>query len=263
MTEPSKTPGPPPLYWTLLEGRAVLEYVWYSALAPKLAPRNAPAGAERPVLVLPGFGASDGSTAVLRRHLRAHGFRAHGWGLGRNRGPSGRIKRGLVERLHGLHERYGHPVSLVGWSLGGVYARELARHFPGRVRQVITLGSPFAAGRGGTSIGWLYERVTGRPIDPGEAASTIPPPPVRATAIYSRSDGICHWRGCRETDAPHTENIEVEGSHGGLGHNPAVLIAVVDRLLQDPADWRPFAPRGRAARLYPEHRHRRRLRRDA
>ncbi|MCA9774455.1 MAG: hypothetical protein KC466_18700, partial [Myxococcales bacterium] len=137
------------------------------------------------------------------------------------------------------------------------YARELARHFPDQVRQVITLGSPFAAGRRGTSIAWVYERVTGRPIDAREAARTIPPPPVRSTAIYSRGDGVCHWRGCRELPAPRTENIEVHGSHGGLGHNPAVLLAVVDRLLQDPSAWRPFRPRGLQAWMYPEHRPRR------
>src|SRR3954452_23192089 len=146
------------------EQRAVLEYGAFGVAWPwfSLLPR----GAGQPVLVLPGFAGSDRSTVPLRSVLRTLGYDARGWGLGRNEGPSEATLDGMVQRLADLARKADQPVSLVGWSLGGVYARGLARHAPHRVRQVITLGSPFRS---------------------TEASQGVSTPPVPVTAIFSRS----------------------------------------------------------------------------
>src|SRR5215831_17014221 len=125
----------------LLEGRALLELAALLPAYPFL--RRAPAGDGHPVLVLPGFMASDFSTRALRRFLRDKGYRTHGWKLGRNLGPNQATIAAMVGRLRDLEQRYDRRVSLIGWSLGGIYARELARAMPELVRQVITLASPF------------------------------------------------------------------------------------------------------------------------
>src|SRR5262249_46051294 len=139
----------------------------------------------------------------------------------------------------------GKRVSLVGWSLGGILARELAREYPTLVRQVISLGSPFASRRGGTNVPRvLFRMLSGsfreEPIhQPLELA-----PPVHSTGIYSRTDGIAHWLAWLEREAPHTDNIEVSGSHCGLGVNPFVFYAIADRLAQSVAGWRRFDKSG-------------------
>jgi len=235
----------------MLEGRALLELAALIPAYPFL--RRAPRGDGHPVLVFPGFMASDFSTRTLRRFLRDLGYGAHGWGLGRNLGPSPTIVAGLGERLAALHQRYARRVSLIGWSLGGVYARELSRHLPDAVRQVITLASPFRDLDATNVPRFLRDR---RPTHPDEQvlrAALREPVPVPATAIYSRSDGIASWRSCMEEPGPRSENIEVESSHLGIGHHPVVLLTIADRLAQaegawkpfvSPAQWRwPFAPR--------------------
>lgn len=232
-----------PAPWlTALEGRALFEFGAAQAASPLL--RLVGRGDRHPVLVLPGFTADDRSTRSLRRMLRTQGYWTHGWRLGRNLGPTRRVTEGLVERLATVHGRHGQKVSLVGWSLGGIFARELARAFPASVRQVITLGSPFrmtALHRSAAS--GLYEALG--PLHAVDLASIgaeseRPPLEVPATAIYTRTDGIVRWWQCLEADGPQRENIEVRGSHSGLGFNPAVLYAVSDRLAQPADDWRPF-----------------------
>lgn len=193
--------------------RAMLEAGSLGPALPWLA--GAPRGDGHAVLVLPGFMASDVSTRVLRGFLRERGYTPHGWQLGRNRGPRGVLLDALRRRLELLSA--GGRVSLVGWSLGGVFARELAKALPGRVRSVITLGSPFAA-----------------------RAESRPAPPVPTSAIYSKSDGIVPWRACRELPSAHTENIELVGSHCGLGFHPLALLAIADRLAQPEHHWKPF-----------------------
>jgi hypothetical protein len=135
-------------------------------------------------------------------------------------------------------------MSLVGWSLGGIYAREIAKKLPDGVRQVITIGTPFA-GTGGdeTHVGWLYRLVSGH--NPTLDAQTMhrlrTTPPVPTTSIYSRSDGIVAWQACLErSDCKHAENIEVDGSHFGLGWNPRVLAVIADRLRQPEGAWQPY-----------------------
>ena len=213
----------------LTESRAVLELGAYSLAFPwfSLLPR----GDGHPVLVLPGFGASDRSTGPMRLALRRLGYRPHRWQLGRNSGPSRTIRRGMRSRLDALNQRYEQPVSIVGWSLGGVYARGLARRVPAQVRSVITLGSPF------------------RSIEAQEGWTT---PPVPTTAIYSKRDAVVPWQIAHETEGARRESIEVDSSHFGLGHHPAVVVAVADRLAQEPASWAPFQPAKPFRHLFPD-----------
>jgi pimeloyl-ACP methyl ester carboxylesterase len=244
---PARSAPPSPLL-RLMESRAVFELGAVAAASPLL--RVIGRGDNHPVLILPGFLAGDPSTAPLRSVLRGQGYWVHGWQLGRNLGPTPRVIDGLVARLTTLYEHHERPVSLIGWSLGGIYARRLARRFPHMVRQVITLGSPFridpAVDRSAVSA--LYDR-----LGPTHAVSVddaLPcleagPLPVPATAIYTRTDGVVRWWQCLESIGDERENIEVRASHTGLGFHPAVIYAISDRLALPPGDWRPFrAPLG-------------------
>jgi len=247
-TDPAAAPSSALL---MLEARAAAELTAFFSMAPLL--RLAPAGDGHPVLVLPGLSASDVSTRPLRAFLRDRGYRAHGWKLGYNFGPRPGVEDRMQARLAELHAHYGCKVSLIGWSLGGIFAREMARRAPAQVRSVITLGSPFA-GEPGASNAWrLYQLASGRSEDdPAARARRKLPPPVPATAIFSRSDGIVAWQGCLEQRSATTENIEVEGSHCGLGHNPLVLYAIADRLAQPEGQWKPFQRDGLRRLIYPD-----------
>lgn len=228
--------------------RAMIEFGALPWAAPLLA--SAPRGDGHPVLVLPGFTTSDRSTAVLRRYLTRKGYDAHTWDLGRNLGPRAIGLQGekLVDRLNAVHELTGKKVSLVGWSLGGVMARMVSRRVPDAVRQVISLGSPFTGTPRATNVWRAYELLTGQRIDDNEVREQLresaTPPPVPSTAIWSREDGVVAWQNCVEPFATNSDNIEVHGSHCGLGVNPAVLYAVADRLAQPEDDWKPFDRRG-------------------
>jgi len=253
---PLRAVRPPSALLALTElPRAMAELGSLPLAAPLLA--SAPRGDGHSVLVLPGFMTSDASTTVLRRYLTRLGYDAHAWELGRNLGPRaiGHEGEKLVARLRHVHELTGEKVSLVGWSLGGVMARLVARRAPETVRQVITLGSPFAGSPRSTNAWRAYEAMTGQKVDDShtqdqlrESASAIPVP---ATAIYTREDGIVAWQGCLEPDSPISENIQVHGSHCGLGVNPSVLYAVADRLSQPEDDWQPFERSGLKWLLYP------------
>lgn len=236
--------------------RALIELGSLAWAAPLLA--TAPKGDGHPVLILPGFLATDASTGVLRRYLDQLGYDVHAWELGRNLGPRaiGRQGEKLVERLRAVHALTGQKVSLVGWSLGGVMARLLAGRLSDTVRQVITLGSPFGGSPKATNVWRAYEFMTGQKVDHqhtrSQMAEAATLPPVPTTAIYSREDGVVAWQNCLETEGAESENIRVHGSHCGLGFNPAVLYAVADRLAQDPRDWHPFERNGLKGLVYPE-----------
>ncbi len=237
----------------LLESRAVLELGAFAATAPAL--QLMPRGDGHPVLVLPGLGATDQSTRPLRWFLGTRGYEPHGWELGRSVGPSGRVRKGVEQRLRAIADQRGSTVSIVGWSLGGIYARHLARLHPDAVRQVITLGSPFRFRPGDRSrASGLYDRIHGPGmVPPGMELPEEERPEltVPATAIYSRTDGVVRWHRCIEAEGPMRESIEVRASHSGLGFNPAVLIAVADRLHQREDRWRPFRPPPGTRSLYP------------
>jgi pimeloyl-ACP methyl ester carboxylesterase len=242
----------PSILLQLLEARAFPELGAFASAYPLL--RMAPRGDGHPVLVLPGFLASGTSTFPLRHLLRALGYQGHRWKLGLNLGPVGFKEQEILWRLKELRHRYDRKVSLIGWSLGGVYARELAWMVPEDIRMVITLGSPFRH-HDATSVSWLYEDVTGQAEDQMDDAMRERmdrPPPVPSTAIYSRSDGVVNWRCSVEREGEHAENIRVPGSHCGLGHNPAALWAIADRLSQPEGTWQPFRRTGLRGLFFPE-----------
>lgn len=242
MVDPSAAIRPPSRLLLALEARAGLEFVALLPALPLLA--RAPHGDGHPVLVLPGFLASDASTLPLRRFLRGRGYHVHGWKLGRNQGPQPEIVAGIGRRFLELRQRYGRKLSLIGWSLGGIYARELARHFPADVRQVITLASPFRdVAASNVPREWRRGAGQHRFGSRDELRERLGAPlPVPTTSIYSRSDGIVAWRSCLDDVGPLHENIAVRSSHIGMGHHPAVLLVIADRLAQAEDSWRPFAP---------------------
>ena len=241
---PQRIP-PPSLRLLALELRAPVEALGTLALWPALM--LGPRGDGHSVLVLPGLAATDTSTAVLRRFLRLRGYDAQPWGLGRNRGARG-VMEACVERVRGMQKLSGRRVSLVGWSLGGVFAREVAKLSPEAVRCVITLGSPFTGHPRATNAWRAYEWLSGQKADadPSMLARMREAPPVPTTSIYSRTDGIVSWACSVQSPAGQTENIEVPASHIGMGANPFVLHVVANRLAQPEARWQPFAPADRS-----------------
>jgi pimeloyl-ACP methyl ester carboxylesterase len=243
---------PPSKTLLALEARALAELGWFWQSLALL--RLARHGDGHPVLVLPGFTASDLSTSPMRWYLRDRAYRAHGWSQGRNLGLRPGVEIGLVRRLRHIYWRHGRRVSLVGWSLGGLYARELAHQHPEMVRQVITLGSPFNVSNRANHAWKLYERVSGQTIEADRdlLQRLSRPLAVPATAIYSRSDGIVAWQCCLEDERhPQTQNVEVRGSHCGLGHNPMALYVIADRLAQPADEWAPFDRNGLRSFVYP------------
>ena len=235
--------GPPPIWLSTLEmPRMLLDMMRAHSVAPA---RAVPHGDGHPVLVIPPAASDDGITACLRSYLGRCNYEVHGWGLGSNHGPATTGSRGekLVRRIERIHSEAGRKLSLIGWSLGGIQARELAKGMPGSVRQVITLCSPFAGGASATHGSTL---VADRAGDVAEEDAEMlrqvpcPPPGIPSTAVFSKTDGISNWRACVERPAPLTDNVEVVAAHCAMGYNPDVFFAVADRLAADPANWRPF-----------------------
>jgi hypothetical protein len=203
-----------------------------------------PRGDGHPVLVLPGFLAGDRSTRILRWFLQDRGYRPYGWELGRNTGPTPEILTGLTRHFAEVRNQHQGKVSLIGWSMGGIYAREFARRFPADVRQVITLGSPFRDPSATNVSLFIQWYLGGRlPYDTAGIRERLRTPlSVPTTSIYSRSDGVVSWRSCVEEEGPLRENVEVLGSHLGMGYNPAVLQVIANRLAQPEGAWRPYRP---------------------
>jgi len=229
----------------LMESRAIYDA---AAMIPMFSLQKfLPQGDNHPVLVLPGFLASSRSTRPLRQYIADLGYRAHRWKLGYNRGYSFKLHYGMRDRVTELVERYGEKISLVGWSLGGVYARELAREMPDIVRQVVSMGSPFRGHPSSSNIGRifnLFSEVPYKDIPNDFLQHMAVAPPMPTTALYTRGDGIVAWQSTVElSDRYDVENIHVGGTHLGLGFNPRVLVALADRLAQPEGEWRPFKPR--------------------
>ncbi|ANY21342.1 Alpha/beta hydrolase family protein [Tsuneonella dongtanensis] len=234
--------------------RAMAEIAAFAFLRPAMS--FLPRGDGHGVLVLPGFLASDSSTGPMRRLLGQLGYDVAGWKLGRNvRVDNVRVQE-MARCVVELNDRTGRKISIVGWSLGGVFARELAKLDPDRVRQVITLGSPISDNRDHSNARRLFEMLNGREPEPmrqGNFRKLAEAPPVPTTSILTKADGVVHWRGSiQHPDTnPQTENIEVFASHIGLGVNPAVMLAIADRLAQPEGEWSPFAARGIASLAFP------------
>lgn len=230
-----------------LEGiRAVWEYGLGIALKQPLK-HLIQDGDGHPVMVIPGLTGSDGSIAYIRSFLDGIGYTSHSWGLGRNLGPKDGMDAMIASLAERVEEIYtlsgGQQVSIIGWSLGGIYAREIAKRLPDKIRQVITLGTPFKEIPNATNAGALYEYLSG---DSSHKDSTVllqisQVPPVPFTSVFSKTDGVVHWTASIEIEGPRAENIEVIGaSHLGLGHNPVSMYVIADRLKQSKDTWTPY-----------------------
>ncbi|WP_347352829.1 hypothetical protein [Intrasporangium sp.] len=251
--------APPPLSLFALESaRARVEWLSLVVSQRLLDP---PRGSGEPVLVLPGLLAGDEATEPLRRILGGLGHVAHGWGLGVNVGPTAHILDGLVARVLALSEaaraeRHDGRVQLVGISLGGILARELARQVPDHVGRVVTIGSPFRivdhrqSRLAGVFQSLSHLHVSRERFDIFRQDAL--PQHVPTTAVYSRSDGVVSWRACVEDPGTEAhESVEVHSSHTGMPYNPATVYVVADRLAGDPAHWQPFRAPTRLRHLYP------------
>ncbi len=207
----------------------------------------APRGDGHGVVVLPGFATNDRSTTFLRSFLETLGYDVHPWRLGLNldHRTAGAGSERILQQIDAVASATGRKVSLVGWSLGGVIAREAARRDPTAVRQVITIASPFSGDPRANNAGPIYEWLTGRKVDSPAAlrrfALGAQPLPVPSSSLYSKTDGITAWQNCLAVPDHQSENIEVHSSHFGMVVNASVFRIVADRLAQPEDAWRPFA----------------------
>ncbi|HEX2548145.1 MAG TPA: alpha/beta hydrolase-fold protein [Ramlibacter sp.] len=237
----------PPIPLLLAEPvRAFAELSTLSLAWPWLA--RAPRGDGHPVVLLPGLYATDAYMLPMRNFLRSRGHEVHAWGAGRNWGRWEALERVVVPLVQRLHAQHGRKVSLVGASMGGLYARAAAHRVPECVRCVVTLSSAVQREREGTYITPVYEAVTRESAD----TLAVGPAPVPCTSVFSRSDGLSDWRPVLLPAAPRQENVEVVASHLGMAWHPAVLYLVADRLGQAERGWQPFRAPAGAAWLYPQ-----------
>lgn len=205
-----------------------------------------PKGDGHPVIVMPGLGTADTSTFFLRNFLSGVGYDARPWGMGRNMGPKNGMPvmlEGLTKLVYDVSASAGNrQVSIIGWSLGGIYAREVAKVVPEVVRQVITLGTPFKDADE-TNATFLYKLLSKDSSykDPDILKKIAEPPPVPFSSLYSKTDGVVGWESSIEDPGPFSENIEVPGSsHLGLGHNPISMYIIANRLTQTKGNWKPY-----------------------
>lgn len=249
MSAATQAISPPSKILMLLEGRRALsEFGAFLHALPLL--HLTPKGDGHPVLVIPGLMAGDDSTLPLRKFLGGRGYAVKGWGLGLNRGLREGVQDRMLDCVRELSHQHKRKISIVGWSLGGIYARELAKIAPDQVRSVISLGSPFGGSPRSTNAWKVYELASGQSVD--DVHDVADAPTVPTTAIYSRTDGICAWQGCVEKTSTQSESIEVEGSHCGLAVNPAAVYAIADRLSQPEGAWTAFDRSGWRSLLFPD-----------
>lgn len=220
---------PPALGHLLGEARAMVAWPLRMMAVPRMPSRvDGP-----PILVLPGFLASDRSTALLRRALADAGFRAHGWHMGTNWGPRADTLDRLVTRLRRVSAKNDAPVTILGWSLGGVYARELAKRLPEKVARVVTMGTPFSGDMRANNAWRLYELVNDHKVDaPPIDARPQEKPPVPTYALWSRRDGIIAPASARGQAGESDEAIEFDCTHMGFATDRyaiAQLIAFLKR----------------------------------
>ena len=202
---------PPPVWRRHAEMASMLPRMWHSFVPARVGgPADGP-----PALVIPGFLAGDRTCNALRRSLSEAGWRTYPWELGMNRGAEENSLRRLRQRLEAIHD--GRPVLLVGWSLGGLFARELAREVPELVRAVVTLGSPFSGDPHQNNVWRLYEWVAGHKVTAPPIAHQADKPPVPTLAIWSRRDGIVAPRAARGLDEERDAAVELRCSHMDFG----------------------------------------------
>lgn len=253
--------GEPHWLHSLTEWRALAEMALLPAALPALLTAT-PQGDGHPVLLLPGFGADETTLVVLKLFLRQRGYDVQTWGFGRNTGFHTRHAQALEQKIRYLHHKSGRRVSLVGWSLGGVFGLYGAHHAPECVRTLITLGSPVSIDAEGNQspplVKALY-RMIAHPMGP-QAHVMLPKarkmrqrqlPPVTMSCLYSLGDGVVPPQEATvDGDPSMHENIRVPGSHVGLGFNAMVLAIVADRLAQPEGGWQPFRPEGLSGSFY-------------
>ncbi len=255
----SRRPQPPRALWTLLEGRGLLEMALLPALYPFLL--RTPRGDGHPVLLVPGFTAGDTTLVGLSTFLRTRGYHVETWGLGQNTGFKLKFSHALEQKLRFMHHRHKRKVSLVGWSLGGVYAFYAAHAAPECVRSVVSLGSPMRFSVKEFDVPLLVKaiyRYLAHPLGPVAHLANVrakilcAPPPVPSTCVFSMTDGVVPPDAARidDTDDDLHENIWVPGSHLGLGFNPVVMWILADRLAQSESQWKPFDPAGCLGNAY-------------
>jgi pimeloyl-ACP methyl ester carboxylesterase len=207
--------------------------------------KAAPRGDGHPVIVVPSFLRGDGNTAPLRRFLKGCGYAVEGWGLGTNIGPTAAALDGVGALLMNVHRRHGRKVTLIGHSLGGVIARELAKQHPEQVRQLLVMASPIHLPTA-SPLEPVYKLLARwHSIDPdGSMDQLNTPPVVPVTAIYTKSDGVVAWQSCREIEGACRESIEIRGPHGTMVRNPTAWQIVADRLAQPEGEWRAYGDKG-------------------
>jgi len=244
----------PSTFAPLTEARAVLEVASFFAYRAVLQ-KMSPGGDGHAVITLPPFMSDDTFMSPMRKHLTSLGYEALPWELEQNTGFDDGKFRLLAKRISKLAEKTGQKVSLIGHSLGGIYARLLAHEIPDAVRQVIYLGTPFNISDEQSvdlPIRRIYERInpTEMPSELMQSTVDIGATPTPSTAIYSEGDGFVPWQFCIDEVDDITENIRVAGSHTGLPFNLPVLFAVADRLSQPAEEWKPFSFQGVRKCLY-------------
>jgi pimeloyl-ACP methyl ester carboxylesterase len=241
--------------WALM-GLEPVRAVWEYAGMQMMDKSSLPPGDGHPVVLFPGLASDKHAIGPLKAFCEKLGYTAYDWGRGFNTGPQGDPQVWLDELAQDIQARVStHPdsISLVGWSLGGIYAREVAKRLPGRVRQVVTIGTPFAGSGQQTNAGLVYRLLNGSEptIDTAMKTNLRTAPRVPTTSVYSRSDGVVPWQACIQTGGrADTENIQVSGSHCGLGWNSEVFSVLADRLSQAPGTWRPYASNGSSDRSF-------------
>ncbi len=221
MKEEITPPGP---VLRMLEGRAGAE-AGQLMLAMPLIRLQAKRGKGEPVLVLPGFMADDNSTFILRQFLNSIGYKSYPWGLGVNRRKMLDFLPPIAEQVSQLSAKHQQKVSLVGWSRGGILAREVARDHPALVDRVITIGSPVKGGTKVSSIGTMVQRETGltsKEMSQLLRLRQLTPIEVPIRAIDSKLDGIVSWKACIDEVSKNVKHFEIRGSHIGMGTNADV-----------------------------------------
>lgn len=240
------SPSPPLRLLAIEPLRALIEYAGMQMMHAA----DLPPGDGHPVVIFPGLATDHRATRPLAAFCERLGYTTYDWGRGLNTGPHGDLDLwidDLTRHVQALTAHHEAAVSFVGWSLGGLYAREVAKRLGDRVRQVITLGTPLSGNTDPTNAAWLYRLLNGEPdhVAAEVAAGVREAPRAPTTAIFSRTDGVVSWQACiQHGDEDHIENIEVDGSHCGLVCNADVMAILADRLKPRTGPWQRHA-RGR------------------
>lgn len=248
----------PSFFWLATEAhRAIFEYGL--SLPYTFMKRKSDQADGHPVLVLPGFMATDNSTVRLRKFIETLGYHTYGWEIGRNFGKEEYLHI-LATKLKQIHALHDQKVTIIGWSLGGIFARQLAKSQPSIVRQVITLGSPFRNVLESNNASWIHRMIRGGKEESSADQNLLDdlplPAPVPTTAIYTKEDGVVPWEYClEEVEDDIHQNIQVRGSHCGLGFNPSVLKIIEDRLALPEDEWSKYTPDSLVGEvlLYPDY----------